>query len=427
VSGSLTATGGVGALLQIRDNGNARTWLPTYDGNGNVVSLLNAGDGAIGAVYEYGPFGEPLRVQIKDATAEKLPFRFSTKFTDIETGLVYYGRRYYSPTLGRFITRDPIGEEGGANLYGFAGNDAVNRLDVNGLNAAGWPIGPVLSRGWGWGTDAVDMGDFLPPMVISGQSDLGLRRLSASLADAAKLLAYKLDFKVKFESANEDAGSKEEPKGTDCAALRAKYAKYFQSGSPKFDTAAEANLHAALRTAQFGGTLMSQTTPGTSGMGSIITQTQENFNAFFDAEYLWVITQERVGSDIRYSSTPAVTQNNPITVSPYASQWAKDLVKPRNYKRFHTLEMKDSFYALSHNHNSSGFIIRTNSTDMSSGSSRSGGNDLGVSETWGSLFMIQTDTGKQFLANKGVAKEVTMPDISADEIAALFECIRDGK
>jgi hypothetical protein len=47
--------------------------------------------------------------------------------------LVYFGHRYYSPSLGRFINRDPIKEAGGLNLYGFCGNDGVNRLDILGL------------------------------------------------------------------------------------------------------------------------------------------------------------------------------------------------------------------------------------------------------------------------------------------------------
>jgi RHS repeat-associated protein len=100
-----------------------------------VVSLLDAesSGASIAAVYEYGPFGEPLRAETLDTVATDQPFRFSTKFTDVETGLVYYGHRYYSPTLGRFINRDPIGERGGLNLYGFVGNNGTNRVDVLGL------------------------------------------------------------------------------------------------------------------------------------------------------------------------------------------------------------------------------------------------------------------------------------------------------
>ncbi|MEJ1974190.1 MAG: RHS repeat-associated core domain-containing protein [Lacunisphaera sp.] len=61
------------------------------------------------------------------------PFRFSTKWQDDETGLIYYGERYYSSALGRFINRDPIEEAGGVNLYGFVGNNAVNSVDVLGM------------------------------------------------------------------------------------------------------------------------------------------------------------------------------------------------------------------------------------------------------------------------------------------------------
>jgi RHS repeat-associated protein len=60
------------------------------------------------------------------------PFRFSTKYQDDETGLVYYGYRYYSPSMGRWISRDPIEEEGGLNLYGFVGNDGINCFDPYG-------------------------------------------------------------------------------------------------------------------------------------------------------------------------------------------------------------------------------------------------------------------------------------------------------
>jgi RHS repeat-associated protein len=130
---SLTSAGGVGALLQIADHATGKTYLPTYDGKGNVASLVNADTGSTAAAYEYSPFGEPLRSQTIDATVAEQPFRFSTKFTDLETGLVYYGRRYYDPLLGRFICRDPKEELGGINLYGFVGNNAINRWDYLGM------------------------------------------------------------------------------------------------------------------------------------------------------------------------------------------------------------------------------------------------------------------------------------------------------
>jgi RHS repeat-associated protein len=131
LAGSLTATGGVGALVQITDHASSLAYFPTYDGNGNIAALLRASDGVAVAKYEYSPFGELLRCE--GAHAKENPFRFSTKFTDDESGLVYYGARFYSPTLGRFINRDPIEEQGGLNLYGFSGNDSVNRVDYLGF------------------------------------------------------------------------------------------------------------------------------------------------------------------------------------------------------------------------------------------------------------------------------------------------------
>jgi RHS repeat-associated protein len=129
LAGTLTSTGGVGALTLITDHGPTTTanYFPTFDGNGNIASLINASSGAVAATYEYSPFGEVLRCG--GSYAKNNPLRYSTKYTDDETNLVYYGARFYSPSLGRFINRDSIAEIGGLNLYGFCGNDGANRLD----------------------------------------------------------------------------------------------------------------------------------------------------------------------------------------------------------------------------------------------------------------------------------------------------------
>jgi RHS repeat-associated protein len=51
---------------------------------------------------------------------------------DIASGVTYYGFRYYDPVTGRWPSRDPIGEQGGLNLYGMVGNDAINNYDILG-------------------------------------------------------------------------------------------------------------------------------------------------------------------------------------------------------------------------------------------------------------------------------------------------------
>ena len=82
-------------------------------------------------IYEYGPFGEPVRVS--GAMAGQNPFRFSTKYTDGETGLLNYIRPY-GPSMGCWLNRDPIGENGGCNLFGFVGNDPIDNIDPLGMN-----------------------------------------------------------------------------------------------------------------------------------------------------------------------------------------------------------------------------------------------------------------------------------------------------
>ena len=128
-AGSLTATAGVGALLMIQNGSD--TYFPAYDGNGNVAGLLDK-DGNPAAKYEYNPYGELTRVE--GPYAHENPFRWSTKYTDAETGLAYYGLRYYSPRIGRFINRDPIGEQGGLNTYAFVRNNPVTGIDILGLD-----------------------------------------------------------------------------------------------------------------------------------------------------------------------------------------------------------------------------------------------------------------------------------------------------
>ena len=113
LSGSLHGAGGVGGLLTVAPSGSGTHFI-SYDGNGNVAGLTD-GSGNISARYEYSPFGQTIRVSGNAATDN--PIRFSTKYTDGESGLCYYGYRSYNPSSGRWLSRDVIDEGGGANLY----------------------------------------------------------------------------------------------------------------------------------------------------------------------------------------------------------------------------------------------------------------------------------------------------------------------
>ena len=78
--------------------------------------------------------------------------------TDKETGLVLCGARYYDPSTGRWLTRDPIGYAGGVDLYRYCGNNPINGVDPSGLDHGIITIGP---GGRGWGKVYADPGDNL--------------------------------------------------------------------------------------------------------------------------------------------------------------------------------------------------------------------------------------------------------------------------
>jgi len=132
LSGTFQGAGGIGGLLwvNVESGFHAGRYFVAYDGNGNVMGLVSASDGSVAAQYEYGPFAEPLRAT--GPLAADNPFRFSTKYTDPETGLIYYGYRYYDPITGRWLNRDPLDNYSNTKLYLWVQNSGVNQIDLLG-------------------------------------------------------------------------------------------------------------------------------------------------------------------------------------------------------------------------------------------------------------------------------------------------------
>jgi RHS repeat-associated protein len=82
---------------------------------------------------EYKPFGE---ADVNPNSTVVNNFRFPGQYYDQGTGLYYNYHRYYDPITGRYVTPDPIGLEGGINLFNYVLNNPVNHIDLLGLSYA---------------------------------------------------------------------------------------------------------------------------------------------------------------------------------------------------------------------------------------------------------------------------------------------------
>jgi len=123
---------------------------------------------------EYLPFGE-VWIEETDPATGYIPFRFTSKELDEETGLYYYGARYYEPTISRWMSADPAGfalvnpmerdDEGGwkpkasysiieaANWYAYVSNNPVIYVDPTGMADIIAYVEGEAVLGFGFGAD----------------------------------------------------------------------------------------------------------------------------------------------------------------------------------------------------------------------------------------------------------------------------------
>lgn len=113
------------------------------------VSLELDETGQIISYEEYYPYGSTSYQAGRSAVEVSLKrYRFVGKERDEETGLNYHGTRYYAPWLGRWISTDPAGMVDGPNLYQYALNNPIVRLDVKGTDSKRtFQVGVVSDEG----------------------------------------------------------------------------------------------------------------------------------------------------------------------------------------------------------------------------------------------------------------------------------------
>jgi RHS repeat-associated protein len=163
VVASYTQGAGIDEPLAMRRGG----YISYYhaDGLGSVTSLTNTNAQPV-ATYVYDSFG--------NTTATEgifNPFRYTGREQDPETGLYYYRARYYDPTIGRFLSEDPIGFRGGINKYAYVGNRPLNFVDPFGKCGGPNPYITALANALGL------IG------LATGQPELGYVSVAISIAN----------------------------------------------------------------------------------------------------------------------------------------------------------------------------------------------------------------------------------------------------
>lgn len=138
------------------------------DGGGNITYLIPSTYTNTPTKYVYDAYGRTVSATGPLASANV--YRFSSKELHAPSGLYYYGYRFYDPLTQRWINRDPLGEAGGMNLYGFVGNGPIASVDPLGLhgNVVSSTI-PGFSGVWstdafGSGSPGILPGDFFSPL-----------------------------------------------------------------------------------------------------------------------------------------------------------------------------------------------------------------------------------------------------------------------
>ncbi|MDB2614281.1 hypothetical protein N9Y92_03900, partial [Chlamydiales bacterium] len=110
---------GAAILLEL----NNISYIPHHDHNGNLTATTSPSI----QTYRYTAYGEKTTASILS------PWGYASKRLDPNTNFIYFGRRFYNPQTGRWITTDPAGYQAGSNLYAYVLNSPLTHFDLYGL------------------------------------------------------------------------------------------------------------------------------------------------------------------------------------------------------------------------------------------------------------------------------------------------------
>jgi RHS repeat-associated protein len=149
-----TLTIGTPATANALNDGPAQLIRYQLDNHLGSAMLELKGDGGIASYEEYHPYGTTAyRATASDLARNPKRYAFAAKERDEETGLYYYGARYYAPWLGRWTSADPAGMVDGPSRYWYCRNNPVRLKDPTGMQSADaqdkttWHSGDVRTVG----------------------------------------------------------------------------------------------------------------------------------------------------------------------------------------------------------------------------------------------------------------------------------------
>jgi RHS repeat-associated protein len=175
-SNQLLAGAGLDEIYAQINSGGTTSYL--RDGVNSTVAVTNS-SAATTANYAYSPYGDSV-----GSGTTTTPLQYTGRENDGSTGLYYYRARYFSPTMGRFISEDPIGLAGGTNFYAYVDGNPISYRDPDGED----PLLAVIGAGAGLlyglanGVIAGDSRNELIADAIAGAASGGLIGLTDGLS-----------------------------------------------------------------------------------------------------------------------------------------------------------------------------------------------------------------------------------------------------
>ena len=156
-----TAHGTMVGMLRTPSSSSGSLPVMSYfhtDAQGSINAISNdSGVVIAGEFYSFDPWGKRRKIDGTDDTGDQIPPQADQTTTrgyiqqeEIAglTNLMNLNARLYNPHIGRFVSADPAGLGGGANLYAYAGNNPTSKSDPTGLAPVAWtgPVSRFLSR-----------------------------------------------------------------------------------------------------------------------------------------------------------------------------------------------------------------------------------------------------------------------------------------